>query len=473
MSAIHYKTIKGIEYAYEVESFWDKALKKNRKRTTYLGRVVDKVNKTYERKKDKKRNSEKQILSFGDTYCIFGFFKQTQYFKTFQAAFSEEFDTLMSLICFRISCKSAMQYAQAWAEGNYARILFKNANLSSQRISDFLKYLGEERVQRTFFTQYLSLLSGKPIGTLIDSTGLPNEIDFPLNAWGRHGNVAESETRLLFVVDRSSGMPLYFRYMAGNIVDVSTLSTTITELSQCGIDTDFSIVDAGYYSEKNIKALYKQEVAFLTRLPSNRKMYKDLIAQYGDGLESAENAVIYGDRVLYVRCVPIDMFGKQGFAYVVLDPKRYADESGKFLISALEDKMPIAEINTGLKRKGKLIFVSSTQIAVTEIIPLYYTRQTVENIFGIAKDNLELLPLRIHSLETFRGYIMLSFLALIVQLSLQKKLDKKFTIEDFLYTTRNLMCKVYDNDIIIQELSKKCSDIFRLLAVKVVNFLGV
>jgi len=42
MSAIHIKTIKGNDYAYEVTSYWDKELKKRRKKTVYVGRVIDK-----------------------------------------------------------------------------------------------------------------------------------------------------------------------------------------------------------------------------------------------------------------------------------------------------------------------------------------------------------------------------------------------------------------------------------------------
>jgi transposase len=335
-----------------------------------------------------------------------------------------------------------MRYAENWFEGNYARILFKKADISSQRISDFLKILGNEGLQRDFFTEYLSLLANKSVGTLIDSTGLPNEINFPLNAWGHHGNSTESETRLLYVVDRNTGMPVYFRYMPGNIVDVSTLSNTIAEMKQFGINTDCAIVDAGYYSENNVKALYSAEVNFLTRLPSNRKKFKELITQYGGDMEKSENVVIYGERVLFVRRVPVDLFDRPGFAYVVFDPKRYADESRKYLIAAKEDKKSDSDIDEGLKFKGRLIFIASFKVAEPEIIPLYYTRQSVENIFGIMKNDLEILPLRVHSVETFRGYLLLNFIALLVRLSLQRQLDRKYQLRTS-FTQLIILCAKY------------------------------
>jgi transposase len=476
MGAVHYKVIRGIEYAYNVRSYWSKEEKKNKKETTYLGRVIDKENRVYVKTRAQaitKKQTEKLILNFGDTYCIYHAFSRTEYFNVLSGVFKEHFDTLMCLVCYRILRGSAMRYAEHWFEGNYARILFKKADITSQRISDFLKIIGDESLQRDFFTAYLSLLANKSVGTLIDSTGLPNEIDFPFSAWGHHGKSTESETRLLYVVDRKTGMPVYFRYMPGNIVDVSTLSNTIAEMKQFGINTDFAIVDAGYYSENNVKALYGAKVNFLTRLPSNRKMFKGLITRCGKDMEKSENVVIYGERVLFVRRVSVNLFGNPGFAYVVFDPKRYADESRKYLIAAKEDKKSDAEIDEGLKFKGKLIFIASSIVAESEIIPLYYTRQSVENIFGIMKNDLEILPLRVHSVETFRGYLLLNFIALLVQLSLQGQLDKKYTVEDVIYSTHNLMCKVYDKQIVVQELTKKSSDIFKLLHLKVVNPLGV
>lgn len=65
------------------------------------------------------------------------------------------------------------------------------------------------------------------------------------------------EIRLVYVIDRSNGMPVYFQYSPGNIVNVSTLCTTMAELSQYGISIDYTIVDASYFSEDNVKELYK------------------------------------------------------------------------------------------------------------------------------------------------------------------------------------------------------------------------
>ncbi|EKD94390.1 MAG: hypothetical protein ACD_26C00073G0004 [uncultured bacterium] len=91
------------------------------------------------------------------------------------------------------------------------------------------------------------------------------------------------------------------------------------ELSQIGVNTKFSLVDAGYYNEENIKNLYSNTISFLTRLPSNRNLYKMLIEEHSESLEDAQNIITYGKQVLFVKRVPVDLFGNKGFAYIILD----------------------------------------------------------------------------------------------------------------------------------------------------------
>jgi hypothetical protein len=110
--------------------------------------------------------------------------------------------------------------------------LFSNAKVTSQDISKFLSYLGEESLQRPFFAAYIPLICKGKTGVLIDSTGLPNEINMDVTGWGHHNGGIEKETRLILAVEKGSEQPLYFRYVSGNIGDVSTLANTIDEMKR-------------------------------------------------------------------------------------------------------------------------------------------------------------------------------------------------------------------------------------------------
>ena len=474
---IKIKTIGGRDYAYDMISYWDKEMRKYRKKSIYLGVVKNKETKEYIPKKDKpittlQIHENEKIQNFGHTYSIAKAVENSVFSGVLKNILPNDYDTLMGLVCHKLIKGTAMQYVESFARGNAISLLFPNAETSSQRISDFLKRLGKEQVWRKFFKEYIAKVTGEKVGIIFDSTGLPNEINIPVSAWGNHGGESERETRFLMVVDKVSGNPLYFRYAAGNIVDVSTLANTVVELEQMGVKASFALIDAGYYSKDNIKELYKQNISFLTRLPAGRKLYKTLISEHKD-VESAENIVLYGKRALYVKCVPVDLFDNNGFAYIVCDIKRKGNEINNFLIAAKEDKLSNEEIDIALSGKGKFIIISSEKIPINEVIPLYYTRQTAENLFGISKGFLDFLPLRTHSIETFRGYLMLTFISLIVCIEMKKRLGDKFTVEGALTEMENLMCKTYDDLVLVSEPTKKMKAIADLFGYMVPMKLGV
>ncbi len=74
-----------------------------------------------------------------------------------------------------------MMYAKTWYQGSYARLISKDIDLSSQKISDFLKAIGDEHLQREYFKNHISLLAQTKEGIIIDTTSMPNQIHFPFN----------------------------------------------------------------------------------------------------------------------------------------------------------------------------------------------------------------------------------------------------------------------------------------------------
>jgi transposase len=379
-------------------------------------------------------------------------------------------DTLMSMVGYRVLADTANCYAFDWWEGSYARILFPKANLRSQRISDFLRDLGNEQVQRHFFKKYLSATyDGKDKRSiLIDSTGLPNDIQFPLTAINTHGGETNNETRLILVVDRANNMPLFFRYNPGNIVDVTTLKATIEELAEFGVRTELAIVDAGYYSDGNIKALYDGHISFLTRLTLNRKLYKQLLDSHLDDLLQAKYLLRYRGRLLYVKKVNVDLFGHDGYAYLAIDLSRRNEEVMKYVSTALEENTEPAEIDSQMRKKGVFILISSESLSTLEILPLYYTRQSVEQIFDVNKNNVDLIPLRTHSEETLRGHLMLAFLAAISYLSINNSLKgSDYNFVGAFAALRNLKCKVFSDRILVKEANKKANEITKLLKIEI------
>jgi hypothetical protein len=421
---------------------------------------------------------ERLILDFGDSFFLFQYFERQAFRDAFYKVLPEQTDSLLSLVFYRIlTDKKAYCYADTWWQGNYASLLFPEAKLASQRVSEFLVAVGKEEVQREFFREYYQLLyrDQDAAGILIDSSGLPNASKMTVTQISNHNGDLSLETRLIYVLDRKTGMPIYFRYCAGNIVDVTTLCTTLAELRQYRIAVDYAIVDAGYCSEENIRELYQNQVRFITRLAPNRVLFKEVAKEYLPNLMFSSNALRYGNRLLYMKRVPIELYGNTGFAYIGVDVDSRNQQMKKAAFTAMDDRLSLEDADKRMSNLGVFMIISSEEIETEEILPLYYTRQQIEQIFDLGKNNADLLPLRVQNEDTFRGHLMLTFLATVLLQKLQRdiltkrKKKDKINPEGAFIALRNQKCKVYTNEIVPQEAIKSISDVYKLFLLKCPN----
>ena len=419
--------------------------------------------------------AERLILDFGDSFFLMQYLDKQPFRDAFYQVLPEQTDSLLSLIFYRIlTDKKAYCYADTWWRGNYASLLFPKAKLASQRVSEFLVAVGEEGVQRKFFQEYYRLLYGgqRTAGILIDSSGLPNSSKMSITQISNHNGDISLEARLIYVIDRKTGMPLYFRYCSGNIVDVTTLCTTLAELRQYGISIDYAIVDAGYCSGDNIRELYQNNVRFITRLAPNRTLFKDVAKEHLPDLMTYVNALRYGNRLLYMKKVPVELFGNAGFAYIGVDVDSRNQQMKRAAFAAMDDKLSLEDADKRMSKLGVFIIISSEDIEIEEILPLYYTRQQIEQVFDLGKNNAAILPLRIQNEDTFRGHIMLTFLATVILQKLQRdiiakrKKKDKINPEGAFIALRNQKCKVYTDEIVPQEAVKCINDVYKLFQIK-------
>jgi transposase len=93
---------------------------------------------------------------------------------------------------------------------------------------------------------------------LLGSEGLPNSVKTHLVTINNHNGKVNKEIRLIYGVDQVSKIPIFFIYIAGNIIDNSTLMTTFKSLQAFDINFQIVIMDLGYFFMQNIEQLVKQ-----------------------------------------------------------------------------------------------------------------------------------------------------------------------------------------------------------------------
>jgi hypothetical protein len=419
----------------------------------------------------RKNATEKLILDFGDAFFVDRYIARIGMEAAVGAMKYGNRDSVKALLVFYILCNTANYNASEWFGGSSASILYPKANLESQRISDMLSSIGEESSYRAFFGEYTKLLAHREEGedVLIDSTGLPNNIHFPLTAVSNHNGRISNEMRLIYVVQRGTNLPLYFRYVAGNIVDVSTLTKTVLELKAFGINTKFAILDAGYLTDENTKEMFDAGISFVTRMRENRRLYKEIVAEHLPTLRNEENFVSYNTRYAYIKrveCEPIP--GRRAYAYLGLDLSMSSFESAKLFECAGKDRMSDAQVHRKMSTHGVFVLLCTRPVARDEILPLYYTRQQIEQVFDLCKNNTNLLPLRVQSEDTLRGHLLLAFAASVVCKKLQEDLkDTEYTPENALLALRNHKCKVFDDHVLTMEAAKRANDIYKKFKIKI------
>ena len=499
MSYIHYdEKPNGAIYACIYESYRDKGKVKTR-RGENLGRVIDKENNIFrqrgityqyiigEGRKDVPDTAlpsesivpetEKLILDFGDAWFLQEYISKQPFYESIKNALPEESDTLLALIFYRLlTNKGASCHAKIWYEGNYSYLAFPEANLTSQNISKVLKELGSEEVQRHFFEEYLSRIYGDDgaTGILVDSTGVPNATKMDITQISNHNGDINREVRLIYVIDRDNGMPIYFRYVAGNIIDVSTLITTVSELEQYGVSVNHAILDAGYFSEKNAIELFESGIPFMTRLAPNKTVFKDAAAGNLDDLMSQKYAYRYGERLVFIKKVQVDVCGYEGYVYLCIDEDMYLMQHKKTILNALDDKKSADETDAAIKRLGAFAILTSEEISEEKLLPMYYTRQQVEQVFDISKNYADLLPIRVQSEQAFAGHLLICFMATAIMQKLQhdllkrrSKKAKSLNAESIMIYLRNQKCKVYKDYAIPQEPRKEVNAIYDIFKVQV------
>lgn len=424
----------------------------------------------------KRKNSREQlIVDFGNVFLIDSLVSKYGLDDSIRAVEYGNPDSLRALLLYYILEKDSNVEAETWWEGSYARILYPKANLSSQRISDVLTKIGQEYSLRAFFSHYLDFLGEdvrKGANILIDSTGLPNNINFSLTQVSNHAGEINNEVRLIYVVQQGTRLPIYMRYVPGNIIDTTTLITTIKELKAQGVNTKFAVLDAGYMSQEGLQELYHSGVSFITRCPRNREVYKQAVALAGD-LEASKtvaegkNGKIFNGRLVFVKHVPVTAYGIPLHAYVCKDTNRQGLENDKLLQEHLNGYLSKEDLLAERNHGGVFVLLSTREIRAEEVLSHYYVREDIEQIFDISKNYASLLPLNVEKEETFRGHLLMTFMATVVLQMLQNETRKaNISLNHILMKMRNQKAKVFESTVIPSEPVKEQNEIYKLLDIK-------
>lgn len=370
----------------------------------------------------------------------------------------------------------------------------------------YFETMGGDNLRLAFFTAFAEMMRrtfpdfGK--SCYVDSTPLPNEAkDNPFNAFNRHGTgEATKQTRLVLVLDKASGLPVWFKTIPGNVTDVNTLKDIADDVKvSIGMEICDYVLDAGYASKSLIKTYglgpFEEGEDGPTDGRDTEESWEDPDTEY----EPPEKSVLvkmplkqgYGHPGLFGGIKPLlnngkydfcrdghayfgkrrkhVLFGQKIYAYVYVDHDNALNGYRKFMsenpeeFSAMKDKD-----RTWCKyRSGFFVLLSNLRSTPQEILDMYFGRTDIETVFKTSKEYLSLLPLNKWTVRTVHGKILSDMVSLIVYLSMRRTLSgTPFSMTETATRLRSLICSVDGKGVIrVDTPNKQVREIFAALSV--------
>lgn len=355
------------------------------------------------------------------------------------------------------------------------------------QISRFLKNDIKEEMINKFVEQWCRLNSSNDcIYIGYDSTNF--------NTFSKGMQIAEygypkmdeglPQFNLSYAVEQASTNPLFYELYEGSINDTSQLSPMIQTAKSYGFNKIGFLLDRGYISEKNIKSMRKNGYHYIIMLKNNQTICKELFKQYSANLKQLEGYFIE-DHKIYGITVKHKFYDKEDYFHIFYDDKNASEEKLLLLskyalwekeLDVLLDKKTTLktsltkytkvftlnfdengyfigysrnreEIKKQLDAKGYFVILTSQEMETDKALSLYRGRDNIEKMFRSLKTGIDFDKARVHTEESLKSKVFLTFIAMIIRNELFNKAEKlrkqsrkEFTVPSMISNLESIEC---------------------------------
>lgn len=274
--------------------------------------------------------------------------------------------------------------------------------------------------------------------------------------------------RLLYVFDRTSRAPVFYRVLPGRMVDKAAFIEAIRE---CGCRDAIIIADKGFYSKVNLSYLMEKNLRFILPLQDNTTLIpQSFDAQDGDG--RFDGRFTYKGRNIWYNVLPTGDRGNRIFIYQ--DDFRKAEFNSLFTEKQEKEYGETPLTDKGIlsnRRRGIFAFVSNLEENAKEVYLDYKERWEIENCFDYMKNSVSKKPLYAHDNETIDAQCFINHVALLYFYRLLRTIDSsgmkdEYSPEEIIKRGNNIYkiseCVGHKQ---LTEMTKEDAEIFKRLGV--------
>jgi len=519
----------GITYIYESVSYWDKAKQQSRATRVCIGKVDPETGNVVPTRKIKTKVVLPDTLTkpgpvptthtarfFGGATHLFDEISKNLGITTdLKHCFPEFYRQILSIAYFLIlEDNNPLSRFPKWSAlhkhpfgrdipSQRSSELF--ASITEEARTQFFERQGKRRVEKEYWAYDITSISSYS-STLA-------QVKYGLNK--DHDPLAQINLALLY--GQESGLPFYYRKLAGNIPDVKTVRNLLADLDYLGCQKIKLVMDRGFYSEENVNALFRDHLKFIMATKLNLTYVKKELDKVRATIRNWEN---YDQRYeLYAQTAPIAWKYKQDrpnigdqikqdrrlYLHLYFNSEKAVDDEKKhnlLLISLqqeLESSKPKPEHDEDYKKYFEVtktpvrgIKITPKQEAIDEAkknygyfalisndikdpirtLEIYRNKDLVEKAFGNLKERLNLRRTLVSSEQSLDGKLFVEFIALIYLSYIKKKMQdadlfKKYTLQGLLDEFDVIEC--FDQkgkDKRWGEMTKKQLELFSLMGVQ-------
>jgi hypothetical protein len=461
------RLLGGKYYLYEVSSKWNPEKKRSVKIT---GKLLGKISESEGFVESEKARLRKQQLKVEQIqvkeYGVASLWESL--FTEILPALKDHFpDTWQDIICLtygRLVYQAPLKNMSLHYCNSYLSVQYPDIDLSAKHLSSFLRELGRDRERIVRFCRSFKITEDCVLFDGTDIFSHSAEMELPKLSKSKFGTYDEM-INLMCLFSTSQQMPVYYRLLPGNIKDVSAFRLSLLE---SGVKDAIVIIDKGFASEKNIKALEDEELKFIIPLP-RKSSYIDYGKIKTGDKSLYEGYFRYQGRYIWFYCGQAD---EKKRVLLFLDEELRNREENDYLnrIESKAQDYSIEKFHGKRHAFGTIAIIENTGKIAEEVYCLYKSRGEVETMIDALKNILDADRTCMQNAQTLEGWMFVNLVALkcyYITLNLLKKhgLNRKFSPQDlFLFLSELKKVKI-NNDWHNTESTKKTAELLKIIGI--------
>ena len=481
----------GVVYVYEDHPYWDPDKQQSRSKRKCVGKLDSETGDTVATRgrKPKERQNEGGIdvarKGFAHKYCgathlLDCIGKATGVFEDLKKCFPETYKQILSVAYYLVmEDQNPMYRFEKWGilhRHPYGKDISSQdssdlfASITSNEQHDFFRLQARRRVEKecwaydtTTISSYSETLRQVQYGKNKEHDDLP-------------------QLKLLLLFGERSGLPFYYRKLAGNTPDSKTVWNLLADLDWLGCKKVKLVMDRGFYKEGNINDFYRSHVKFLIGGKISLDIVRNALESAYEKIRSFENYSSNHDVYAYTAPTEWNYTQERPYKKDILKEKRRiyvhlyyniekaADDERKTdrLLSALQEELLSGKlVDAHAKQYEKYFSVKRTPKRGVHITPkndaiqkakryygyfslltneridaltalvLYRLKDVVEKAFGNLKERLNGRRQYVSSELSLDGKMFVEFVALIYLSYIHKRMNDekiyaKYTLNEML-----------------------------------------